>query len=196
MVAVSRRLFTLEEYQRLTDLGFFDPEERVELIRGELIKMAAKRTPHSVCNSLLFKELVNIVDDAAIIRGQEPIIIHPNSAPEPDIVIARRKADYYLSSHPYPEDILLVIEVSESTLKYDREDKLSLYAEANLSNYWLFNLVANHLEVYTEPYQENQNKFNYRSKQIYLPNEQIAIPGLSGLSLDLSLIFDPLIGVL
>jgi Uma2 family endonuclease len=192
MIAVTRRLFTLKEYEHLEEIGFFNPEERIELIRGELIKMAAKGRIHSVCNTLLVKEFYTLIADQAIIRVQDPIIILPNSAPEPDIVIARLKEDNYLSSHPLPEDILLLIEVSDSTLHSDQKFKLYLYAEAGITNYWIFNLVDNHLEVYTEPYQENENKFNYRSKRIYLPNEQIKIPEFNNVFLELSSIFTAL----
>ncbi|GFE70989.1 Uma2 family endonuclease [Chroococcus sp. FPU101] len=192
MIVVNRRLFTLEEYEHLGEIGFFHPEERIELIRGELVKMAAKGRAHSVCNTLLAEKFYRLILGQATIRVQDPIIIPPNSAPEPDIVIARSKEDKYLSSHPLPEDILLLIEVSDSTLKSDQTLKLYLYAEAGISNYWIFNLVDYHVEVYTEPYQENKNQFNYRSKRVYLPDEQIKIPELNKI-LELSSIFSALI---
>lgn len=193
MIAVTRRLFTLKEYEHLGEIGFFHPEERIELIRGELVKMASKGRAHSVCNTWLSQELILLLNRRAVVRIQEPIIIPPNSAPEPDIVIARLKEDGYSSSHPFPEDILLLIEVSDSTLKSDQIFKLELYAEAGITNYWIFNLVDNHVEVYTEPYQENQNKFNYRSKRIYLPNEQIELPEFNNLFLKLSSVFENLL---
>lgn len=193
MVAVTRRLFTLKEYEHLGEIGFFQPDERIELIRGELVKMASKGRAHSVCNTLLAEKFYRLIIGQAIIRVQDPIIIPPNSSPEPDIVIARLKEDKYLSSHPLPEDILLLIEVSDSTLKSDQTFKLDLYAEAGISNYWIFNLVDNHVEVYTEPYQENQNKFNYRSKRVYLPNEKIKIPEFNNLFLELTFVFSALL---
>lgn len=186
MIAVTRRLFTLEEYKHLGQIGFFQPDERIELIRGELVKMASKGRAHSVCNTLLVEKFYRLIPGQAIIRVQDPIIIPPNSAPEPDIVIARLKEDNYLSSHPLPEDILLLIEVSDQTYKLD------LYAEAGITNYWIFNLVDNHLEVYIEPYQEHQDNFNYRSKRIYLPNESIEVPDFKVI-LELSSIFSPLL---
>lgn len=189
MTTSTRKRFTLDEYHRLTELGFFDEGDRIELIRGDIVEMAAKRTPHSVCNSLFLKELYILVGDRAIVRGQEPIIIPPNSEPEPDVVIARQKNDNYLSNNPYPQDILLVIEIADSTLKCDRQVKLSLYAEARINDYWIVNLVNNHLEAYSNSYQELNGQFNYRSKQIYLPNEIVTLPGLSDLILDLSLVF-------
>ena len=118
MTVVTAKRFSIEEYHRLGELGFFGPDDRVELIRGEILKMAAKGTLHSVCNSLVFGELYSLVGKRAIVRGQEPIILSADSEPEPDVVIARNRADRYSSSHPESADILLVIEVSDSTLKY------------------------------------------------------------------------------
>ncbi|XZO03354.1 MAG: Uma2 family endonuclease [Microcoleus sp.] len=189
MTTVTAKRFSIAEYHRLGELGFFGPDERFELIRGELIKMAAKGTLHSVCNSLVFGELYSLVGKRAIVRGQEPIILTDDSEPEPDVVIARNRSDNYLASHPEPADILLVIEVSDSSLKYDQITKLSLYAEAGISNYWIFNLVDNQLEMYSEPYQKRQGAFNYRSQNIVLQNETVVIPGFPDLSLDLSLVF-------
>ncbi|ACK67691.1 protein of unknown function DUF820 [Rippkaea orientalis PCC 8801] len=185
MLTVTRKQFTLEEYHRLDELGFFGSGERVELIRGDIIKIATKRTLHSVCNSLLLQELFILLKGKANVRGQEPMIIPPNSEPEPGVVIAYKKADNYLSSHPQPQDILLVIEISESTLKFDQDVKLSLYAEAEITNFWIFNLLDNQLETYQQPYQELNGNYNYRSKQIYLPNEVISIPGFSDIKIEL-----------
>ncbi|MCC3415469.1 MAG: Uma2 family endonuclease [Microcoleus sp. PH2017_29_MFU_D_A] len=180
----------MAEYHRLGKLGFFAPDEQVELIRGEIIIKAAKTTFHSVCNSLLLGELCTLAIKKAIVRGQEPIILSTtDSEPEPDVVIARNRSDRYLASHPEPADILLVIEVSDSTLKYDRETKLSLYAESGIANYWIFNLVDRQLEMHSEPYQKRQGDFNYRSQKVVLQNEAVVIPGFPDLSLDLSLVF-------
>jgi Uma2 family endonuclease len=189
MNTVTAKRFSIKEYHRLGELGFFAPDERVELIRGEIIIKASKSTFHSVCNSLLLGELCPLVRKMAVVRGQEPIVLSPDSEPEPDVVIARNRVDRYLDSHPEPADILLVIEVSDSTLKYDRETKLSLYAEAGIANYWIFNLVDNQLEMHAEPYQKRQGDFNYRSQRVLLPNETVVIPGFPELSLDLSLVF-------
>ena len=188
-IAVTPKRFTLKDYHRLIELGFLTENDRVELIRGELMQMVAKGTPHTVCNTSLFYELTMLLQRQAIVRGQEPIILPPDSEPEPDLVIARNRSDRYLSNHPSPADILLVAEVADSTLKYDQETKLSLYAESGIADYWIFNLVANCLEVYTQPYQDLQGKFGYGSKQIFLPNASVTLPNFPDLSLDLSSVF-------
>lgn len=192
MVVTTRRKFTIDEYHQLVDLGFFTENDRIELIRGEIIEMAPKRTPHSVCNSILFGELYRLIYDKANVRGQEPITLPYNSEPEPDVVIAKKKADNYLSAHPTVEDIILVIEISDSTLKYDQEIKLPLYAEAGINNYWIVNLVDNRLEVYSNYFSDNKGQFDYRNKSIVLPDETISIPLFTQVDLKLSSIFPSL----
>ncbi|MDJ0619260.1 MAG: Uma2 family endonuclease [Calothrix sp. MO_192.B10] len=187
--SVTPKRFTIDEYHRLIQLGFLTENDRVELIRGELMQMVAKGTPHTVCNTSLVYELTMLLQTRAIIRGQEPITLPPNSEPEPDLVIAKNRSDRYLSNHPQPEDILLVVEIADSTLKYDQESKLPLYAESGIANYWIFNLVTYCLEIYTQPYQNLQNNFAYANKQVFLPNSSVTLPGFPDLSLDLSRIF-------
>jgi len=183
------KFFSIEDYHRLTELGFFGAEERVELVRGQFIKMGAKGTAHEVCITKLNKELILLLGNRATIRVKSPIILPPDSEPEPDFTIAANKADNYLSNHPSAADILLVIEVSDSSLKYDREIKLPLYAEYGIVNYWLFNLLDNCLESYAEPYQKPQGDFSYRLKRIVSANEAIALPIFPDLFLDLAKIF-------
>ncbi|MEH2379680.1 MAG: Uma2 family endonuclease [Nostoc sp.] len=189
MSLTSAKRFTIAEYHRLAELGFFEENDRVELIKGEIIQMAAKGTPHSVCQTRLDRELYKLVGDRATLRGQQPITLSNNSEPEPDKVIAKNRDDDYLANHRSPSDILLLIEIADSSLKYDQEQKLPIYAEADISDYWIFNLVDYYLECYSEPYQALQGKFGYRRKFIYLPNESVNLPCFPDLSLYLSQIF-------
>jgi len=189
MSTATAKRFTIAEYHRLAELGFLNEDDRVELIKGEIIQMAAKGTSHSVCETRLERELFKLVGESATLRGQQPIVIPPDSEPEPDRAIVRNRSDDYLSAHPSPEDVLLLIEIADSTLKDDQEVKLPLYAEAGISNYWIFNLVENRLETYSEPYQDLQGKFGYRRKLIFLPNESVNIPYFPDLILDLSKVF-------
>ncbi|KYC39699.1 hypothetical protein WA1_30685 [Scytonema hofmannii PCC 7110] len=189
MTTVTPKRFTLTDFHRLMELGFLTEDDRVELIRGELIQMAAKGTRHSVCNTKLSKELERLLGDRAVVRVQEPIILLPNSEPEPDVAIARGQADDYLSNHPQPEDIFLVIEVADSSIDYDQSRKLELYAENGIKDYWIVNLVANQLECYSQPYLNEQGKYGYRLKQIALRHESVAVTVFSDLSLDLDRVF-------
>ncbi|MBD2680239.1 MULTISPECIES: Uma2 family endonuclease [Nostoc] len=189
MSVVTPKRFTIEEYHQLIELGFLKEGDRIELIRGELIQMVAKGTPHTFCATRLCRQLDRLLGDRAVVRCQEPIILPSNSEPEPDVAIARGDEVDYLAHHPYPEDIFLVVEISDSTLDYDQTKKLELYAEAGITNYWIVNLNARQLEHYSQPYQNAQGKFNYLSKQIYLPNEKVGIPGFENTLLDLTRIF-------
>jgi Uma2 family endonuclease len=189
MTTVTHKRFTLTEFHRLMELGFLTEDDRVELIRGELIKMAAKGTRHSVCNTKLSKELERLLGDRAVVRVQEPVMLLPNSEPEPDIAIVRGQADDYLANHPQHEDIFLLIEVADSSLDYDQNTKLELYAENGIKDYWIINLVSNQLECYSQPYLDEQGKYGDRLKQIALRNESVTIPGFVDLSLDLDRVF-------
>jgi Uma2 family endonuclease len=189
MTLTTAKRFSLDEYHRLAELGFFHEDDRVELIRGEIIQMAAKGTPHTTCCRNLLEELAGLVAGRAKLQCQDPITLPSNSEPEPDFTILRKRGDNYLSAHPTPLDILLVIEIADSTLKYDQETKLPLYAEAGISDYWIFNLVKNYLETYSEPYQDSQGNFGYTVKRIVLPNQAIALSCFPDLSLDLSKVF-------
>lgn len=190
MTLATAKRFTIEEYHRLIDLELLQTDDHTELIEGEIIQMAAKGKPHAVCCSLLNREVLKLIGDRAIVRCQDPIMLSNYSEPEPDLAIARNRDDNYLANHPTPEDILLVIEIADSSLEYDREIKLGLYAKSVITDYWIFNLIENQLEVYRHPYQKSQsNKFDYRQKQIFLPNETVALPGLADAILDLAKVF-------
>jgi Uma2 family endonuclease len=173
----------------LGELGFFGENDRVELIRGEIVEMSPKGTPHETCITRLWRRLSKLLGERATLRCQAPIILPHYSEPKLDLAIVQNRPDDYLSAYPSPSDVLLVIEVADSTLKYDREIKIPLYAEAGISNYWIFNLVQTRLEVYTEPYQDLQGNFDYRLTRIVLPNEAVALGCFPDLSLDLSLTF-------
>lgn len=180
---------TIEEYQRITELGFFQEDKRVELIRGQLIHMAAKGRAHETCNRKLLRELPRLIGDRATLQNQSPITLPNDGEPEPDFAIIRNRPDDYLSAHPNPSDVLLLIEISDSSLTYDQETKLELYAEDRIQNYWIFNLLDRILEMYSEPYQKSESEFGYRVKRIALPNESVALPQFSELQLDLSIVF-------
>jgi Uma2 family endonuclease len=189
MTLLNPKHFTIAEYHRLTELGFFSEDDRVELIHGQIIQMAAKGTAHEASNRRLLRELSKLLGDRATLQNQSPITLPADGEPEPDFAIVRNRPDDYLSAHPTPSDVLLVIEIADSSLVYDQEVKLSLYAEAGIANYWLFNLPENCLEIYSLPYQKSQDNFGYRVKRVVLPNEMVTLPGFSDLSLDLSKIF-------
>lgn len=189
-IAQAKR-FTLDEYHKLAELGFFHEEERIELINGEIIEMVSKGTAHETCLRNLWKELPKLVGDRATLQSQAPIVIPPKSEPEPDFALVQNRDDNYLSGHPQPADVLLVMEVSDSSLDYDQDVKIPLYAQAGISDYWIFNLFDNYLESYSESYQNHQGKYGYLNKRIVLPNQVIALRCFPDLSVDLGKIFPP-----
>jgi Uma2 family endonuclease len=121
-IAQAKR-FTLDEYHRLGELGFFHEDDHIELINGEIIQMASKGKAHETCLRNLWKQLPKIVGDRATLQSQAPITLPPNSEPEPDFAIVQNRDDNYLSAHPKATDVLLVMEVSDSSLAYDHSNK-------------------------------------------------------------------------
>ena len=189
MSLATLKRFTIAEYHRLIEIGFFREDDRVELIRGQLIQMAAKGRAHETCNRKLLRVLPRLLSDRATLQNQSPITLPNDGEPEPDFAILRNRADDYLSAHPNPEDVLLVIEISDSSLAYDQDTKLKAYAEANIQNYWIFNLIEMVLEMYGEPYRKSESEFVYRVKRLASANESVTLPHFSELQLDLSIVF-------
>lgn len=189
LAAVKR--FSVAEYHQLTALEFFKEDDRVELIDGQIVEMAAKGAAHEVCITRLVRELPKLLGDRATVRVQSPIVISNHSEPEPDIAIVQNRDDDYLSGHPMAANVIWVIEVADSSLRYDQSVKLPLYAQAKIADYWIFNLGDDRLETYSEPYQTAEGKFGYRVTRIVLPNEAIALPGFADRSLDLVKVFPP-----
>lgn len=192
MTLTKVKRFTRNEYHRLTELGFFSEGDRLELIEGEIIEMAAKGTLHETCLRRILREVPKLIGEKATWQCQSPIALSDISEPEPDFTILQNREDDYLNSHPTPADSLLIIEVSDFTLNYDKKVKLPLYAAAGVADYWILNLVDFLLETYRQPYQMNSGKFDYRYQQNFLPNEAIALPNFPDSFLNLSLIFPPI----
>lgn len=168
--------FTVQDYHRLAELGFFGEDDPIELIRGELIQMAAKGMAHETCITRLLRVLPLLVGDRATLRCQSPITVSFDGEPEPDFSIVQNRDDDYESAHPTSEETLWVIEVADSSLDYDRTVKLSLYAEAGIPHYWLFSVTERTLEAYSEPAEVASGQFRYRNCRILTPEEAIALP--------------------
>jgi Uma2 family endonuclease len=171
MVNTQIRQLTSTEYYGMIESGIIREGERVELILGQIFTMAAKGTRHTVSTTRLITELPMLIQRRAIVRCQDPISLPNNSEPEPDIVIARLRSDEYVNTHPSPEDIILVIEVADSSIKFDRDTKAPLYAAAGISEYWIVNLIDNRLEIYRQP-----EGSIYTSIQIVTPPQTIVLP--------------------
>jgi Uma2 family endonuclease len=181
--------FTVEDYHRLIQLGFLGENDSIQLIRGELIQMAARGTAHETCITRLLRVLPSLVGDRATLRCQSPITLAFDGEPEPDFSIVDNRPDDYANAHPTPQETMLVIEVSDSSLEYDQTVKLALYAEAEISHYWIFNVVDRCLEAYNQPSQITPGQFGYLNRRIVLATEAIAFPPVATDLFSLSAIF-------
>jgi Uma2 family endonuclease len=146
---IPRRRFTVDEYYRMAETGILSPDERVELIEGEIIEMAAIGPRHAMCVDRIDEVMREKLGRTVHIRAQNPIRLSNITEPQPDITIARR-ADYS-THHPVGEDVFLAIEVSDSTLEKDRTLKQKAYANANIPEFWIVNLPEDVVEVYRNP---------------------------------------------
>ena len=153
-----RRLFTADEFVRMAEAGVFRENERLELIHGEIVEMSPIGTEHCAAVACFTKRLVIGVGDRAVVWVQSSARMALDSVPQPDLALLRPRS--YRRAHPRPEDILLVIEVADSSLRYDRTDKLQLYASAGIREYWVASVEREWLEVYRSPeghgYQESR----------------------------------------
>ena len=146
-----RHRWTVAEYHRMAEVGLLNEDSRVELIEGELIEMAPIGSPHGGNVKRFIRLFSKVIGDKAIIAAQDPVVLSGYSEPEPDIALLRWRADDYEQSHPHPEDVLLLIEVSDSTLRYDRDVKIPLYAKNGIPEVWLLDIQSRQLEIYREP---------------------------------------------
>ena len=147
----SPRLFTVDEYYRMAELGILGRGERVELIEGEIIQMEAIGSRHAGCVNRLTKLLVVGVGDRGVVTVQNPARLSDLSEPQPDLTVSRPRPDDYMDSHPGPADVMLVIEVADSSVGFDRGRKAPLYALAGIPEYWLVDVGGGYVEVYRQP---------------------------------------------
>lgn len=146
MFAVHKHRFSVDEYHRLSDV--FDPQVRTELIAGDIIHMHAIGSRHAAVVRALDSYFHQSVGSRALVSCQNPLQLNSHSEPEPDVVLLNPREDYYADSHPLADDALLVIEVADTSLEYDRDTKLPLYSTAGLPEVWIIDLAEKSLEVY------------------------------------------------
>ncbi|NER22447.1 MAG: Uma2 family endonuclease [Symploca sp. SIO1C2] len=144
--------WTVQEYHRISELGILDANERTELIAGQITLMAAKGTPHVTALRLLAAALdALLAEQPAFVSTQDPIQLDNFSEPEPDLAIVQGTVLDYTEDHPRPEQVYLVVEVADSTLKQDCEIKDKLYAQAGITEYWVLDLKNRQLHIFRNP---------------------------------------------
>ena len=164
--------FTRDEYYRMAQAGLFR-EERVELLDGEIITMSPKLTPHAYAVNQLMYTLMAGFGASAIVRVQDPIVLNNWSEPEPDIAVCSPILDRYKHAHPRADQVLLVVEVAESSLTYDRIRKTRAYAASGIVEYWIVNLIDQRIEVFTDP---DPRSHNYRQRRDVGAGESLPLP--------------------
>lgn len=143
--------FTVDDFMLMGEVGIFKEADRVELIDGEVIRMNPIGFGHSGRVTKLNWMFNRMLGDRALLHVQNPLQYRPRGQPQPDVMLLRPREDFYTTSHPTASDTLLLIEVSDSSLEYDRETKARIYAQAGIADYWIVNLVDKQLIVLRQP---------------------------------------------
>jgi Uma2 family endonuclease len=148
---ITKRLFTVRDYHRMVDAGILRENDRVELIYGEVLAMSPIGSPHGAHVDRATRAFVRAAGDLAIVRVQGNVELDQYNEPLPDIVLMRPKEDFYASGLPDPTDVFLIVEVSDSSLKYDRGLKARLYAETGIREYWVVDVENKRAFAYSDP---------------------------------------------
>jgi Uma2 family endonuclease len=143
--------FTVDEYHRMGEAGIFHEDDRVELLDGQIVVMSPIGGPHVACVVRLNHLLARRLEPGISVSVQNPLVLGERSEPQPDIAVLRRRAGLGGAWLPEPQDVLLLIEVAETSLAHDRDEKLPLYARAGIPETWLVNLPAGTIEAHREP---------------------------------------------
>lgn len=151
VVRVQHKKFTVEQYYQMVVSGILTECDRVELIEGEIVQMSPIGRNHAVCVDRLTRVFARALPEEVTLRVQNPVRLSDRSEPEPDFAILRGQPGDYLSGHPMPKDVLVLIEVSDSTIEYDREVKAPLYAREGIPELWIIDLNEFKIEVYRTP---------------------------------------------
>jgi Uma2 family endonuclease len=164
----ARHLFTVDDYYRMSEIGVLPPDQRTELIDGEIYDMPSIGPGHAASVEQIADLFRSLLGQTASVRSQNPVRLSLRGEPQPDIAIIRRRDDYYRSGHPTPEDVLLIVEVADSTLTYDRKTKAPLYARAGITEYWIVDLNHREIIMHRDP-----ERSRYRAMRAFKAGESI-----------------------
>ena len=146
-----RHRITVEHFYRMAEVGLFEDDARVELVNGEIIDVPPMGSLHAGTLHRVASALSMALGARAMVRQQLPLRLNEDSEPLPDIAVVKPRADHYTSSHPAPADTWLVVEIGDSTLRYDRDVKARVYARAGVPEVWVIDLPENRVHVYRSP---------------------------------------------
>ncbi|MGH9068021.1 MAG: Uma2 family endonuclease [Acidimicrobiales bacterium] len=176
--APARYRFSVEEWRRMGEAGILGEDDRVELIDGEVVEMSPIGTSHAVCVNRLLRLLVPRAGDRAVVRVQDPAHLDEHSEPQPDVTLARPPLETYLADHPGPDDLFLVIEVADTTLRWDLGPKSVLYARSGVVETWVVDLPHSQVVVLTGPGPDG-----YTAKRVARRGEVVEPAALAGVTL-------------
>jgi Uma2 family endonuclease len=184
-VQLTRRRFTVDEYYEMARAGILGEDDRVELIDGEIVEMPPIGPGHAGSVGGAAEQLMRQFGDRAHVRVQNPIRLGPHDEPQPDLALVRRRADSYRSAHPTPADVLLVIEVADTSLAADRGVKMPLYARFGLPEAWLVDLQHEVVLVHREPAADGYRlvttaRRGERLRPLAFPDRELAVDDLLG----------------
>jgi Uma2 family endonuclease len=179
-----RHLINVDEYYRMAEVGLLAPDVRVELIEGEVIDMAPIGSKHAGIVNFLLRILDRRVGERAIVTVQQPVRLGVKSEPQPDLALLKARTDMYRNSHPTSSDVLLLIEVSDTTLRFDRGPKLAMYAKHNIPEVWIVDVDGKQVHCMREP-----NGNDYQSLVSMDSSSSIAISALPDIQISLSELF-------
>jgi Uma2 family endonuclease len=162
--------FTVKQYHKMNEAGIFTEDDRIELIKGEIIKMSPIGKRHAGYVNLLIRILSILLEQKVVISVQNPILLSDLSEPQPDITLLKPRTDCYINKLPEPEDILLLIEVADSSIDYDRDMKIPLYAESGILEVWIIDINEELIEVYRQP-----TPTGYRDIKTVKRNENLSL---------------------
>jgi Uma2 family endonuclease len=169
-VQLLRRKFTVEQYHKMAESGILTENDRVELIQGEVIEMSPIGRRHASCVARLTRLFTLRLGETAIVWPQNPIELDDTSEPQPDLTLLQPRPDFYESGHPQPEDIFLIVEVADTTAKFDRGVKIPLYAKDNIAEVWLVDINQQCIEVYRQP-----SPTGYKNVQTFQRGQTLSI---------------------
>lgn len=164
-----RRLVTVEDYYRMAEAGILSEDDRVELIEGEIVQMVPIGSYHVGCVMRLHNRFLTLeYNNKAFISMQNPIHLNEVSEPQPDLMLLKLRDDFYETSLPTPQEVLLIVEVADSSQEYDHREKIPLYGKAGIEEAWLADVRKRELEIYTQP-----SKTGYQSVHTYVPGDTV-----------------------
>lgn len=177
-IELKRRRFTVDDYYRMAEVGILTEDDRVELLDGEIVQMSPIGSDHAGHVKRLNALFTSRLGARVVVSVQDPVRLSSHSEPQPDLTLLRPRADFYTRAHPQPDDVLLLIEVADTSVETDRRVKMPLYARAGLREVWLVDLTADRVEVYRKPAADG-----YRASRTLARGEGLSPQAFSELAL-------------